>query len=83
MHALHCIYTFRSTVLIKSNWSVDRAMPGSTRIEFEFTHMECLAHHQNQWTATSLAESQKGVNAFLRCSVENQKGAIAIDYVQQ
>ena len=29
------------------------------------------------------AESQKGVNAFQRCSFENQKGAMAIDFVQQ
>ena len=28
------------------------------------------------------AESQKGVNADQRCSFENQKGAIAIDFVQ-
>ena len=28
-------------------------------------------------------ESQKGVIADQRCSVENQKGAIAIDFVQQ
>ena len=30
-----------------------------------------------------LAESQKGVNAVQRSSIENQKGAIAIDLVQQ
>ena len=29
-----------------------------------------------------LAESQKGVNNFQWCSAENQKGAIAIDFVQ-
>ena len=29
------------------------------------------------------AESQKCVNAVLRCFVENQKGAIATDFVQQ
>ena len=29
-----------------------------------------------------LAESQKGVNAVQRCSVENQKGVIAIELVQ-
>ena len=28
-----------------------------------------------------LAESQKGVNAVQQCSVENQKAAIAIDFV--
>ena len=28
------------------------------------------------------AESQKGIDAVQRCSVENQKGAIAIDFVQ-
>ena len=28
----------------------------------------------------SSAESQKGVNAVQQCSVENQKGATAIDY---
>ena len=31
----------------------------------------------------SSAESQKGVDAFQRCSIENQKGAIAIDFVQR
>ena len=30
----------------------------------------------------SSAESQKGVNAFQQRSVEKQKGAIAIDFVQ-
>ena len=30
----------------------------------------------------SSVESQKGVIADQRCSVENQKGAIAIDFVQ-
>ena len=31
----------------------------------------------------SSVESQKGVIADQRCSVENQKGAIAIDFVQR
>ena len=31
----------------------------------------------------SSVESQKGVIADQRCSVENQKGAIAINFVQQ
>ena len=31
----------------------------------------------------SSAESQKGAIADQRCSIENQKGAIAIDFVQQ
>ena len=31
----------------------------------------------------SSAESQKGVIVDQRCSIENQKGAIAIDFVQQ
>ena len=31
----------------------------------------------------SSAESQKGAIANQRCSVQNQKGAIAIDFVQQ
>ena len=31
----------------------------------------------------SSAESQKGTIADQRCSIENQKGAIAIDFVQQ
>ena len=31
----------------------------------------------------SSAESQKGAIADQRCSVENQKDAIAIDFVQQ
>ena len=30
----------------------------------------------------SLAENQKGINAVQRCSVENQKGAIALECVQ-
>ena len=34
-------------------------------------------------TYISSAESQKGAIADQRCSVENQKGAIAIDFVQQ
>ena len=29
----------------------------------------------------SSAESQKGVNAAQQCSIENQKGAIATDFV--
>ena len=28
-----------------------------------------------------LGESQKGINAFERCSVENQMGAITIDFI--
>ena len=31
----------------------------------------------------SSVESQKGIIADQRCSVENQKGAIVIDFVQQ
>ena len=31
----------------------------------------------------SSAENQKGLNAVQRCSIENHKGAIAIDYVQR
>ena len=31
----------------------------------------------------SLAESEKGVNAVQRCSIENQKGAIAVDFGQR
>ena len=31
----------------------------------------------------SLAENQKGINTVQECSVENQKDAIAIDFVQQ
>ena len=31
----------------------------------------------------SSAENEKGVNAFQRCSVKNQKGAMAIDFVQR
>ena len=30
-----------------------------------------------------MAENQKGVNAVQQCSIENQKGAITIDFVQQ
>ena len=28
-------------------------------------------------------ESQKGINTILRCSVENQKGAFAIDFIHR
>ena len=28
-------------------------------------------------------ENQKGVNAVHRCSIENQKGAITVDFVQR
>ena len=31
----------------------------------------------------SSAENQKGVNAVQQCSIENQKGTIAIDFVQR
>ena len=31
----------------------------------------------------SSAESQKGTNTVQRCSIENQKGAIAMDFVQR
>ena len=30
----------------------------------------------------SSAENQKGINTVKRCSIENQKGAIAIDFEQ-
>ena len=30
-----------------------------------------------------VAENQKGINAFQRCSLESQKGAITIDFVQR
>ena len=33
--------------------------------------------------AISSVESKKGIIADQRCSVENQKGAIAIDFVQR
>ena len=36
-----------------------------------------------EYTSLAASESQKGVNAILRCSAENQKGAITIDFVQQ
>ena len=31
----------------------------------------------------SSVEGQKGIIAYQRCSIENQKGAITIDFVQQ
>ena len=31
---------------------------------------------------TSSAENQKGINAAQQCSIENQKGTIATDFVQ-
>ena len=34
-------------------------------------------------TTTSRAESEKGINAVQQCSVRNQKGVIAIDFVQR
>ena len=37
---------------------------------------------QNDYMNSSI-ESQKGVITDQRCSVENQKGAIAIDFVQR
>ena len=40
------------------------------------------AHFLNMLSMSS-AESQKGAIADQRCSVENQKGAIAIDFVQR
>ena len=30
-----------------------------------------------------MAENQKGINAVQRCSIQNQKGANAIDFVQR
>ena len=42
-------------------------------------HVYVLARHTN----VSSGENQKGVNAVQRCSIESQKGAIAIDFVQQ
>ena len=35
------------------------------------------------WEFISSVESQKGVIAIQRCSIENQKGAIDIDFVKQ
>ena len=55
--------------------------------------LDCILKQQKSRTTTAhdkshmrhilLAESQKGINAIQLCSVENQKGAIAIDLVQQ
>ena len=41
-----------------------------------------MSRKQKKPSAHHIAESQKGVNAVQRCSIENQKGAIAIDFVQ-
>ena len=35
------------------------------------------------WYVISLAESQKGINAFQNYSMENQKGAIAVQSLCQ
>ena len=37
----------------------------------------------NKLFNTSSVESQKGIISVQRCSTENQKGGIAIDFVQQ
>ena len=37
----------------------------------------------NKFLYITSAENQKGVNVVQRCSIENQKGAIALDFVQQ
>ena len=42
-----------------------------------------VTHWELFYFFISSAESQKGVIADQRCSIENQKGAIAIDFVQQ
>ena len=42
----------------------------------------CYKYNCNEYIISS-AESQKGTIADQRCSIENQKGAIAIDFVQQ
>ena len=44
--------------------------------QFSLSKFEILA-------LLSSAESQKGAIADQRCSIENQKGAIAIDFVQR
>ena len=38
---------------------------------------------ENDEDYNSLAENQKGINAVQWSSVENQKGAITLDFVQQ
>ena len=40
-------------------------------------------HTHFAYTYISSAESQKGVVEDQRCSIENQKGTIAIHFVQQ
>ena len=37
----------------------------------------------NEHIYISSVESQKGATADQRCAIENQKGAIAMDFVQQ
>ena len=51
-------------------------------ISYVYNH--CRSHGTTD-TGTYIlsAESQKGAIADQRCSIENQKGAIAIDFVQQ
>ena len=39
-------------------------------------------HYSTILNMISLADNKKGINTFQRCSIENQKGAITIDFVQ-
>ena len=52
-------------------------------LNFFFSASSFRAYRLHVRVGTSSAENQKGVNAVQQCSVENQKGAIAIDFVQQ
>ena len=50
----------------------------------QFSFLQVQFHCKELKTGIiSSAESQKGTIADQRCSVENQKGATAIDFVQQ
>ena len=47
------------------------------------TKLTSWSMHLPLLSYNSSAENQKGVNDIQRCSVENQKGTFAIDFVQQ
>ena len=48
-----------------------------------YQESQCHVIHVYQfvWDLISSAENQKGINAVQWCSVDDQKGAIAIDFV--
>ena len=54
------------------------------KMESIFLYHEAILDQRKMLEVCILsAENQKGVNAVQQCSVENQNGAIAIDFVQR